>query len=166
MRGFSGALGFPHLRPGVKGERWGARANSRGGPGPRFRGQRFPDRGEFGTPAAPGAAGPTLFPLHHFTAEVLGARRFPTISSPSRPAKLSPDKFLACAWGEGGFVASSPALFVAALPACFLISLQQTGVRGNPEDSQSLFLMPGVSREDGRHFLASVPSTLFVGDRM
>lgn len=66
--------------------------------------------------------------------EVLGASGFPTISSPSRPAKLSPDKF--SAWGEGALLTSWALVTSLLFAACFLISPPWMGVRADTPDTR------------------------------
>lgn len=107
LQGFSGAPGFPEARPrGQRGE-VGPGLGGRGQgelPGltrPTLPRRASPGSGGVRDPSPAGSGRANSPPPSHLTEAVVGASRFPTIAPPSRPAKLSPDKFLAYAWGRG-----------------------------------------------------------------
>lgn len=107
LRGFPAAPGFPEARPGGQGEEFGPGLGGRGqGELPGLTRPTLPRR------ASPGSGGvrdpnpawscrANSPPPGYLTEGVVGASRFPSISPPSWPAKLSPDKFLATRGGRG-----------------------------------------------------------------
>ena len=107
LQGFSGAPGFSEARPrGQRGE-VGPGLGGRGQgelPGltrPTLPRRASPGSGGVRDPSPAGSGRADSPPPSHLTEAVVGASRFPTIAPPSWPAKLSPDKFLAYAWGRG-----------------------------------------------------------------